>query len=491
MRLALILLKITGWLKSPAIYAPSLLIALTTPGKLVAQQYPAMAKQVVELYNAQDAAGIYALTDSGFHKAISQTAFEQALKQQLFPLGKITGYSPEDSTQQVHYYKCMLGQQVVLRLVLGINNEGRLHTLAFTPWKPKVPKQDTLLWHDNALTSPLDSQVHQAATQYLKNHSAPGLSMGVLQGTKAWFYNYGYARHSTQQHPTAHTQYEIGSITKTFTSLLLADAVVNKKAKLTDPITMYLPDSVRGNKNLKDITLEHLANHTSGLPRLPINLAVPPFNPADPYANFAEPQLMQYLKTAQLSSTPGSTYSYSNLAMGLLGVILERIYGLPYEALLKEKIFTPFKMAESYSTSVLDSTQAAQPTAEDGSPTSYWNFKALAGAGAIKSTTTDLLRYALQYTLKPRTKGQPDARLLLTEKPTHTTATQQIALGWHLSLPHSTPFIMEHSGGTGGFSSYLGICPQQQVAIAVLVNSTGHTAPDAMAKPLLQKLAMQ
>src|SRR5687767_12715314 len=139
------------------------------------------------------------------------------------------------------------------------------------------------------------------------------------------------------------TLFEIGSITKVFTSLLLADMIQKGEVALTDPVAKYLPETVRmPERGGKKITLEHLATHTSSLPRLPANMF--PRDPANPYADYTTGQLYEFLSSTELMRDIGEKYEYSNLGVGLLGHALARRAGMSYETLVRMRILEPLGM---------------------------------------------------------------------------------------------------------------------------------------------------
>ncbi|MEM7602101.1 MAG: serine hydrolase domain-containing protein, partial [Verrucomicrobiota bacterium] len=197
-----------------------------------------------------------------------------------------------------------------------------------------------------------------------------------------------------------HSLFEIGSITKTFTGVLLADQVLRGNVKLDDPITKFLPDLTTVSEfDLSSVSLVDLATHTSGFPRLPSNLEEGS-EPDNPYAHYTNERLYKYLAsfTADDFEEPGKM-SYSNLGIGLLGHLLELATGKTYEELLAEVILVPLKMEETY---FQRSTDAIPETANGrfatghraGKTVSHWQIDALGGAGAIVSSASDMLRYA-------------------------------------------------------------------------------------------------
>ena len=467
--------------------------ALLVTAPALSQTTGEMARKIRTWYNAEQADSIWLAADSNFQSKLSMSEFENALKAQLFPYGDIVGFGYSNTLNgNVDRYRLTTEKGLLLQMLLQQNEKGQISTLFLQPWKEDVRERKDSLWYDNARSNDLDILVHDAAMQYLKSSNTPGLSILVLQGTKANYYNYGWARESTAQYPTPQMLYEIGSITKTLTGFVLADAVVSGKVKLTDPITKYLPDSVSRNRNLKDITLVQLSNHTSGLPRLATNYLEGSTRFYDPYASYGDNLLFKYLRTATLESKPGTQYSYSNLAVGLLGVIMEKVYRKPLQQIYSELIFEPFRMRSTTSLSLSDTTLAAGAHNALGYPTWYWNFQSMAAAGSVKSNLEDMARYCMQFTLRPRVKNnQPDPRILLLDSITYSHAATHISLGWFFDKPDGPNRSMYHSGGTGGFRTHVKITPDRKEAIVVLANSAEEPGAPALAenisKLLLQK----
>ena len=451
------------------------------------------AQLIRKLYNEQKTDSIYALTDTSFRKKIKLSVLENALTMQLYPYGKISQLDFVKSKDSVNIYKAMLGKSVVMNLLVGLAKDGRVSTFGMQPYKAEIKDSDKRknYYHDNAMLSHIDSLVHQYAAAFMETSKSPGLSLGILIGTKSYFYNYGDAVKNSEIHPTRNTVFEIGSITKTFTAYLLADAVVKNKINLEDAITKYLPDSVAANTGLQKITIAQLSNHTSSLPRLAGNAFANVKNMADPYADYDDALLFSYLKEYKANGKPGEKYEYSNLAVGLLGVILERVNNMPLEEQYRQIIFGPLKMKSSYSAAIKDSSVTALGYDANGKQTNYWNFKSMAGCGAIKSTTEDLVRYAVPFALMPMTKGKYDARTMLVQTITYNSPAAKTSLGWHFDTDDKTLFTMWHNGGTGGFRSYIGIRPGKRLAIVALTNSAEDPGTDVIANKIMIELGKE
>jgi CubicO group peptidase (beta-lactamase class C family) len=214
------------------------------------------------------------------------------------------------------------------------------------------------------------------------------------------------------------------------------------------------------------ISLKTLSNHSSGLPRMPSN-----FHSSDnsnPYTDYSDNDLFSFLKTFKLTRKPGEQYEYSNLAVGTLGVLLERVDGTTYEKLFIEKICKPLGMNETREfLREQDSLRFAKGYGEEGLYNSQWDFDALQAAGAIRSTAFDLLKYA------NANLGNAPAKLYQAIELTHTvTFTQgqtKVGLGWHLITLGRDELIF-HNGQTGGYHSYLAINTKKKFAVAILSN---------------------
>ena len=315
-------------------------------------------------------------------------------------------------------------------------------------------------------TAPIDS----LARAFYADANAPGLVVGTLNGVDQQVRAYGVASYedSTQVHED--TQFEIGSITKVFVGLLLAQQVESNTVELRDPVDAYLPDSVDvPTANDASIELIHLATHSAGLPRLPDNLA--PANRFNPYVDYTEDKLYAYLSEARLASPPGTSYAYSNLGTGLLGTALAQHADTTLAAALHQHILGPLQLDDTVLPAPTDSIPSNLAAGYDmfGAPTPYWYFDALAGAGALRSTPADMLRF-LRAQLDP--EATPLAEAL---RATHNVQYQQaggptLGIGWHIqTLADGTPFYW-HNGGTGGFRSFAGFSLEHNTALLILVN---------------------
>jgi len=264
--------------------------------------------------------------------------------------------------------------------------------------------------------------------------------------------------------------FEIGSITKTFTASILADMVARGEVRLDDPVAKYLPDSAHvPSRNSKQITLVDLATQSSGLPRLPSNLA--PRDPSNPYADYSVQQLYTFLAGYQLTRDIGATYEYSNLGMGLLGLALARKAGTSYETLVTRRILTPLGMRETAITlTPALRTRLAPGHDADGNVVPNWDLPTLAGAGALRSTTRDMLTYLAANLDTISALGRA---MHTAHTPRHEAGSpnMQIGLAWHImSRPPPIGSLVWHNGGTGGYRTFAGFDPARRIGVVVLSN---------------------
>jgi len=218
-----------------------------------------------------------------------------------------------------------------------------------------------------------------------------GIVAGVTDGSGRRIAAYGRSGSTNTRPIDGDTVFEIGSITKVFTALLLAEMATHGEVALEDPVTKYLPAEVKlPSRGRKRITLVDLATYTSGLPRMPHN-----FKPKDndnPYADYTVQQLYEFLSGYTLQFDPGTHYEYANLGFGLLGHALALKAGRSYEELIIDRICAPLGME---STRVTPSAALRERLAlghkSNLEPTPNWDNPTLTGAGGLLSTASDLL----------------------------------------------------------------------------------------------------
>ena len=328
-----------------------------------------------------------------------------------------------------------------------------------------------------------DSAVRRILADRLASGRGMGFVLAVVERDKAPRYYATGTSGVTGVRLDSTTVFEIGSITKVFTSALLADMVERGEVKLDDPISKYLPKTVRvPARKGKEITLLDLATQSSGLPRLPTNLR--PASVANPYADYTVANLYEFLSGYTLTRDIGTQYEYSNLGVGLLGHVLSLRGGKPYETLLKERILDPLGMHDTgIALSAAMNSRMAQGFNANREPMGRWDLPTLAGAGALRSTASDMVKFlnaSLDSSSSPL--GKILGRIQVSQRPADRP-NNSIGLGWHIVKVFGSTLTW-HNGGTGGYRSIVGLDGANGRGVVLLTNS--NMSPDDIAFHLLE-----
>lgn len=301
----------------------------------------------------------------------------------------------------------------------------------------------------------------------IDNHAFAGAPPGI--GVAIGVYSHGQRLTLTYGAAKEDSLFEIGSITKTFTGLILSEMVLDHTVALDTPIRELLPPGTVAKPDAPEITLLSLATHHSGLPRMPGNFH--PADPANPYADYTDKDLYAFIAMTGVALKPNAKYEYSNYGMGLLGEALANKAGLPYNQLLQKKVLNPLHMDHTF----IQLPSAEAPnflSAHDGAnhPVSKWDLVAFAPAGGIRSDVRDMLKYAEAQLHPPDTLA---AAIQFQHILRADADPGKIAINWEYS-PEVATFA--HGGGTGGFTSFAFFSPDHDVAGVVLVNRSSNLA---------------
>ena len=342
--------------------------------------------------------------------------------------------------------------------------------------------------------------IETVVNPYLAKKENINLVVGVIDNEYKSVLGFGKFGDSFSDTPNGNTIFEIGSITKVFTATLLSILVENKKIELTTPI-----------KNLKKeyehipekITMEKLATHTSGLPRLPTNfMKLEQMDMENPYAFYKLEDLETYMQN--YDGKPERTFgkiSYSNLGFGLLGYILSLQLKQPFEELIIKNICNPLGLLDTRITMTNEQkTRLAIGNSPRGKPVKNWDFSVLEGAGALRASANDLLEFLsanLQISSSPLKQAITRTHELKCEffaspvgfqkllrvghflnlvaqsrgGPLVKVKHKGVALGWFVSLlPSISKNIYWHNGGTGGYRSFCGFVKDTNTGVVVLSN---------------------
>lgn len=324
------------------------------------------------------------------------------------------------------------------------------------------------------MNSAYSEQIRAMCQEFVDTNQLMGLSVAVLDNGKASFLNFGLT--DTDGAPiTEHTQFEIASITKTFTSMLMAQMAADPAVALDihARADSYLPFTLP-EKSGKYVELWHLASHISGLYREPTNYVEGP----NPYKDYDMDKLMEYSKIALLLYTPGERYLYSNLGAAALGLALTNAAGVDidhgrgYEALLKQRILDPLGLSE---TGIFLSEEAiaamAHPHQTSGNACDVWEFDIMAALGGLKSTTWDLTQYiaaAMGQIACDETIAAAFAECTTSH---YSNGKQNLGLGFHLMTMSNGVTCCWHDGITYGSRSMLLFSQQTGQGVVVLCNN--------------------
>lgn len=321
---------------------------------------------------------------------------------------------------------------------------------------------------DNPMISGLDSSIQASMQRYFLDKKAVGVSIGIVLNNKIFFYNYGETKAGNGKLPGNRTIFEIGSITKTFTGILLAQAIVDKKINLDDDIRKYLKDSF---PNLEydgvPIRIRHLANHTSRITRIFPNMwERPEYDSLNPLKGYTRQLLYQGLHHMKMDTMPGIISSYSNMAVALLGTILEDVYGQSYYSLVSKYILVPFNMKDTrVNLDKIPASAIAWPHNEKRQLVPFWDIAALPAMGALRSTTADIVKF-INANLAEATPA-----IALSHQLSFGTGAEGLGLNWFIHSGAGGRRILEHGGGTGGSRSSLVLIPELHSGFVILTNS--------------------
>jgi CubicO group peptidase (beta-lactamase class C family) len=285
--------------------------------------------------------------------------------------------------------------------------------------------------------------------------------------------------------------FEIGSATKAFTGVLLADAAARKEVALHDPANKHLPADLQIKaKSDQPVTLLHLATHRSGLPVQPPLLALVARNAANPYAGYVRPKLVQLMGVLKPEREPGEKYEYSNLAVGLLGHALAAAAKADsYDALVRERVCKPLGLKDTgEALTGAQKARLARGHNDKLEPTDPWDFATLEACGGLESSANDLLRFAAANL------GEIKSPLLDALKASHEkrelTVSDKVEIGhcWHRSKLKGGELMVWHNGGTGGYRSMIAFTPATKRAAIVLCAAALGSEVDKLAIMALEQV---
>jgi len=325
---------------------------------------------------------------------------------------------------------------------------------------------------DQPASFPPDEEIRALLAEVVPDTRSHGIILGLLEpdGSRRVI---AYGSTGPSGAPlNAGSVLEIGSLSKVFIGVLLADMIQRGEVELTEPIAGLLPPHVRvPTRSGREITLLDLATHTSGLPTMPGNFPEP--ENAEAYAGYTVDQMYEFLSSYELPKDPGGESQYSNL-ISLLGYGLARRAGKPYEVLLRERIFSPLGMEETAVTLTAEmERRMTEGSSGFGDPQPHFVAPAFAPSGGLKSTINDMLDFVEANLVEADTGLYAALRYARQPQRPIGDSGDFYGLGWGTdSLGHA----VGHSGGTFGYNSYIYIDSEKRRALVALANFSGNRA---------------
>lgn len=314
----------------------------------------------------------------------------------------------------------------------------------------------------------LPTEVVETIEKRIEEGVTPSIALAIIDSTGIQYFNFGLTAAKGKK-VNENTIYEIGSISKAFTGILLAQQVVDGELKLDDKVNDFLPKNIKiPTKGLKEITFGNLSDHSSGLPRMPDNFT--PANPNNPYADYTVEQMYDFISNYKPLRAVGAAYEYSNLAQGLLGHLLAVNKNSNYEDLMIQTIAAPLGMMDTKIEFTRKMKENLALGHAGGKQVENWDIPTLAGAGAIRSSTSDMSKFIaanLGHVKSPLT----EAMELSHQVRHHKAGEMSVALGWHIKKGELGEVIW-HNGGTGGYRAFSGFVKETGKGVVLLSNST-------------------
>ncbi len=307
---------------------------------------------------------------------------------------------------------------------------------------------------------------------------ATGIVVGIVGPKGHRLIAYGTRGLTDKARVDGDTVYDVGSITKVFTALLLADMANRHQIAFDDPAGKYLPGVTLPARDGKQITLADLATHTSGLPLRPTNLGAT--DPANPYAGYTSDKLTAFLGSYTLPRSPGSQYEYSNIGYGLLGQVLSARGGESYPDLIRKRITRPLGMRDtSIEMSAGMKVRAATGYDSDLHPVPHWEMGALQSAGAFRSSANDLMRFLVAWIgVKKSPLNVPMNAMLAIRRPGGMSPASAISLAWNIFDDNGREIVWKN-GSVGGFRAFIGFDRAAHLGVVALANAqTGNGTDD-------------
>ena len=431
--------------------------------------YSQLNETILSKFNKADYAGIWQMgADDWKKKNPSSSGFAEYMNYLKARTGLFSSSSLFKPAENFEYFK-WIGEKKTLIVGISASSAQAFNDITFEFFIS--PAELSAIPTDNPLRDAIDSGVNEVAARFMVENSAVGMAIGIIKDGKIRIYNYGTAEKGKNELPTERTLFDLGSTLKTFTGILLAQAVIDKKANLSDDIRKYLPGNY---PNLAfqghPIRLVDLADYTSGLADTPPNTQNMTATERRAFtAKYTVAELLEDFHTVKLDFIPGTKYQYSSTAVALLAAILERIYHTSYADLVQRFIASPMHLKDTRVTTATESDTGrfAKGYGSDGS-VRQWNYGPTIELGGIHSTTHDMLLYIAE-----NMKETNPAVRLSHQQTTHLgIPDEESGLGWFIE-PTARGIQIEKGGNSPRHSSDCVFIREKNIGIISFTNLQG------------------
>ena len=423
-----------------------------------------LVNDFVKAYNSKDYKSVFELFSAEMKTALPIRNLKKFLKNLNSDAGKILDNNFTRKENDIVIYKLTF-EKWISQYSFSFNDEKEIsHVFYFDDFQePILPKSAIYsLPEKEKIISKTQLELIFEKTKYFPNNTE--LSLAFINGNNVNYYGVKRQNDSIVYINNSQDIFEIGSITKVFTANLLAKAVVENMIKLDENINDYL--RIKINKNTK-ISFKSLANHTSGLSRMPSNFDDQTDPPENPYKHYNQSYLEDYLKKKlRLNKKIIGNPSYSNIGFGILGYTISKIYEMSYEDLIQHFIFSKYEMNGSFLTADKVDKRLVNGLDENGNITSNWDFSAMSSAGGILSNVEDLVNYGTAHFDESNIELN-----VLKKKTAKVNEKIDIGIGWHIINSEKSENKWHwHNGGTGGYSSSMVLDFKNKTGVVILSN---------------------
>ena len=445
-----------------------LILLLFIPLSLLSQEESVDAKMLTErfiiAYNSEDYNSVFNLLSSETQKELPINELTDFFENINSQAGKISEKEFIREENNILVYKLTF-ENWVSQYSFSIDDNKKINEVFyFDTFRDEILSGLAInsLSNNGGLISDKQIELIFEKSKYFPNNTQ--ISLAFINSDKVTYYGLKRQNDSILYFSNYQDIFEIGSITKVFTANILAKSVIDNKIKLDENINDYLDVKFKNNIS---ITFKSLANHTSGLPRMPSNFEQDAYSSDNPYKHYNDKYLKDYLiNFMEIDEKNIGNSEYSNLGMGLLGFTLSNIYNLNYEELYQKYIFSKYNMKNTTFNINLVNEKLVKGLDIEGNYTSNWELASLSSAGGILSNVEDLAKYGIAHF----NKSNLDL-MLMTKKTVKANDQVDTGLGWHIINSEKSDNKWHwHNGGTGGYTSSMVIDIKNLVGVIVLSN---------------------